>query len=600
MTDSASQVVLGEHTFDPLATTDFRLAVEGASKTGKSNTLAVILEDLADVTIPTIVFERLGILTPVRQVDDDIVVVGARDEPGIDLALPLEQIDLVADLVLERGWKVLVDVSTYSDLDDDPDRHTEHAAVATAMKALNDQAQARLRAGNRRKALVIIDEAHVLAPENNAPHIDLDDDVRRARAQIVKLATEGGNKGLTLISAYQRRAYVSKAVVSQTDNFVVHRLHATDRKDVAREIGVDAEEIEALDIGEVLVYGDFTRQRVVGPTTVRRRASPDPREESFEVPDPPAELTAALADLRDEIDAREEQQEQRRDRIEELEQQVERLEEEREDLREQADVNERIARAFETIQEGGVATDAAEVELVGEVEELRDRNDRLETELASVRGDLEDAEVEIRERDERIEELETELAEYRELDVVREEVTSAARTILRQMGEADPEVEDIQEELSEARERNRELEATVEDLRADVQQARAEGVTPSEEFESRLDFLRHDAVQEAVQRANAQTSTDIDHAWDVLFYLADDDVDSASRDDLTSIVDIHRDNIGKVLNKLAEKDVVTTGRDGRKKTYQLNVDGLERIVENHQKKAEMAQFREELTNGGTT
>jgi predicted nucleic acid-binding Zn-ribbon protein len=596
--ESQSRVELGEHSFDPLATTDFRLAVEGASKTGKSNTLAVILEDLANVTIPTVVFERLGILTPVRQVDDDIVVVGAREEPGIDLALPLEQIDLVADLVLERGWKVLVDVSTYADLDDDPDRHTEHAAVATALKALNDRAQARLRSGNRRKALVIIDEAHVLAPENNAPHIDLNDDVRRARAQIVKLATEGGNKGLTLISAYQRRAYVSKAVVSQTDNFVVHRLHATDRKDVAREIGVDAEEIEALDIGEVLVYGDFTRQRVVGPTTVRRRSSPDPREESFEVPDPPAELSAALAELREEVDAREDQQEQRRNRIEELEARVERLQNEKADLAEQADVNERIARAFETIQEGGIATEAAEVELVGEVEEIRERNDRLETELASARGELEDAEAELREREERIEELETELAEYRELDVVREEVTSAARTILRQMGEADPDVADLQEELAEVRERNRDLEDELAKAREAAQTARTADTQPSEEFESRLEFLRHEAVQNAVERANDQLTTSIEHAWDVLFYLTDDNVDAATRDELTSVVDLHRSNISKILARLEDKEILEGTQEGQKKAYRLNLDGLERLIENNRKKQEMAEFRDELTSGG--
>jgi peptidoglycan hydrolase CwlO-like protein/predicted transcriptional regulator len=594
----ASQITLGEHTFDPLATTDFRLVVEGASKTGKSNTLAVILEDLADVTIPTLIIERLGILTPVRQVDDDLVVVGAREEPGIDLVLPLEQVDLVADLVLERGWKVLVDVSTYADLDEDPDRHTEHAAVASALKALNDRAQARLRAGNRRKALVIIDEAHVLVPENNAPHIDLDDDVRRARAQIVKLATEGGNKGLTLIAAYQRRAYVSKAVVSQTDNFVVHRLHATDRKGVAREIGVDPEEIEALGTGEVLVYGDFTNQRVVGPTAVRRRTSPDPREESFEVPDPPAELSAALEELRGEIDQRQERQHERRDRIEELEEQVERLQEQNADLREQADVSERIARALETLQEGGPAMAGAEADLVEELEDLRERNDRLETDLAEAREDLEAAEAEIRERETRIEELETELAEYREMDVVRDEVVSAARTILRQLGAADPDVEDAREELADLRERNRDLEAHLEELQAELERARAEGVETPPAFEDALSFLRHEAVQGVVGRAVAQTTLSADHAWDILFHLADDAVEQAHPNDLTPVVDIHTSNIRKLLNRLAEKDVVESVSDGRRKEFRLNVAGLERIIQNHRKREEMAQFRAELGDSG--
>lgn len=58
-----TDVQLGDFTFDPVDAPDFRLNVEGASGTGKSNTLAVILEDLADTQMPTLVIERLGILS---------------------------------------------------------------------------------------------------------------------------------------------------------------------------------------------------------------------------------------------------------------------------------------------------------------------------------------------------------------------------------------------------------------------------------------------------------------------------------------------------------------------------------------------------------
>ena len=61
-----STVTFGDVQFDPVATNDFRLSIEGTSNTGKSNTLAVLLEDLADVALPTLIIERLGALTPVR------------------------------------------------------------------------------------------------------------------------------------------------------------------------------------------------------------------------------------------------------------------------------------------------------------------------------------------------------------------------------------------------------------------------------------------------------------------------------------------------------------------------------------------------------
>ena len=59
---SASTVTLGDVQFDPVTIQDFGLSVEGTSGTGKSNTLAVILEDLADVPIPTL-FSWFGPLT---------------------------------------------------------------------------------------------------------------------------------------------------------------------------------------------------------------------------------------------------------------------------------------------------------------------------------------------------------------------------------------------------------------------------------------------------------------------------------------------------------------------------------------------------------
>jgi len=49
--ESMSTVTLGDVKFDPVDTQDFRLSVEGTSGTGKSNTLAVILENLADVAV---------------------------------------------------------------------------------------------------------------------------------------------------------------------------------------------------------------------------------------------------------------------------------------------------------------------------------------------------------------------------------------------------------------------------------------------------------------------------------------------------------------------------------------------------------------------
>jgi DNA-binding transcriptional ArsR family regulator len=133
-----STVTLGDVQFDPVDTQDFRLSVEGTSGTGKSNTLAVILEDLANVSIPTLIIERLGALSPVRLEDEDIVVVGAREEEGVDLAVGLEDLDQLGSWVLDRGMKILLDVSTYADYEQEGSR--VHEAAARAVRSLNDRA----------------------------------------------------------------------------------------------------------------------------------------------------------------------------------------------------------------------------------------------------------------------------------------------------------------------------------------------------------------------------------------------------------------------------------------------------------------------------
>lgn len=169
-------VELGEVQFDPVEAQDFRLSVEGTSGTGKTNTLAVILEDLADTNMPTLIVERLGALTTIRHEDDNIVVVGEKNEEGIDLVVPLGELDKIGSWVMDRGMKVLLDVSTYSDYTEEKSR--VHLAAATAIQSLNDRAHERYRAGDRRKALLVIDEAHYMAPKDNAPDAKLLERVR--------------------------------------------------------------------------------------------------------------------------------------------------------------------------------------------------------------------------------------------------------------------------------------------------------------------------------------------------------------------------------------------------------------------------------------
>jgi predicted nuclease with TOPRIM domain len=358
------------------------LSVEGTSDTGKTNTLAVIFEDLADVNIPTLIIERVGALTTVRHEDDNIVVVGAEPEEGIDLVVPLEELDQIGSWVLDKGMKILLDVSTYADYTEEESR--VHLAAAKAIRSLNDRAHEKYRAGERTKSLLSIDEAHYMAPKDNAPEPELDDNVKQCRGQIIKACTEGGNKGISAIVSYQRRAFLHNGVISLCKDWIVHGLANEDAAKVANKLNIDRDLIDSLGVGEILARGDnLTDGELVGPTKVRKRRSPDPREETFEIPETPPEKREILDEIQESIEERSEQREREKGRIEQLEEKVERLQAEKEELEEDLKQQENLRGLLKRSLEEPESSEA-DRELAQKIDDLEDRNQELRQDLEQV------------------------------------------------------------------------------------------------------------------------------------------------------------------------------------------------------------------------
>jgi len=435
----ASTVTLGDIEFDPVNIQDFRLSVEGTSGTGKSNTLAVILEDLADVAIPTLIIERLGALSPARLEDDSIVVVGAREEEGVDLAVALEDLDQLGSWVLDRGMKVLLDVSTYADYEDEKSR--VHAAAARALRSMNDRAHEKYRAGDRTKSLLVVDEAHIMAPKDSAPEPELDEHVKRCRGQLIKVATEGGNKGISVIVGYQRRAFLHNGVIQLAQDFIAHRPGDEDIGRTADALRCSEDELAALDTGEILARGaSITKGDLVGPTTVRKRQSPDPREESFELPETPDELSNVLEDIQEEVEVERERRSEREDELERLREENERLREEKTELEEELANVDKLSDAMERLigsGNGGVGASGGAAAEVGEgvqdlqrrVDELKQDRDRLQEDLDGVRAERDKLAEENEALQERVADLEADVQEHRSaFEAAREDVAALVET----------------------------------------------------------------------------------------------------------------------------------------------------------------------------
>jgi predicted nucleic acid-binding Zn-ribbon protein len=593
--ESPSLVTFGEVTFDPVAIQDFRLSVEGTSGAGKSNTLAVLLEDLADVALPTLVIERLGALTPVRLVDEQLTVVGAREEEGVDLAVALEDLDRVGSWVLDRGMKILVDISTYADYEEEKSRI--HLAAARALRGLNDRAHEKYRSGDRTKSLLVVDEAHILAPKDSAPEPELDDWVKRCRGQLIKASTEGGNKGISTVVGYQRRAFLHNGVVQLARDFVAHRPGGEDIGRTADALRCSEEALAQLSTGEILVRGEaITDGELVGPTTVRKRESPDPREETFTLPETPDELADVLEEIQEEVEAERERRVRREDELEQLRDENDRLQERVDELEQELQDTDRLASALENLQGGNgeAVGDVGEgvADLRERVEELKQERDELLDDQSTALDEAAYWEEEAQQLEEQVADLEAEVQELRSaFDAASADVESLAETFDVDAelttptveGDAGDVDEELQERIAEKDERIDELEQRV----ARLQQRSGDAIEPLSGYG---EFLEDPDVRAVIDEAKEVHRTSPRYVKGLIAAILDKQgpVTYDTVADRLGIQD--SSNVSKAASVLESYGLVEKENTADGMRVDLNVEGLNEV----RRKAEARRRTDEL------
>lgn len=562
-------VTFGEVSFDPIEPSDFRMSIEGASRTGKSNTLAVFIEDLREAQMPMFIVDGVGTLTSIRNYDESVIVVGKQGYDAVTLPMPVDQLDRVADLVYDHGLKVMLAPFTYESGPDEDSR--EHRAVANALGAVYDRAKDTYMGAGRTKVLTMIDEAHVYCPERGAQHVTVDDEVRRARAGIINCATKGGNYGINTVLSYQRRAYIQNGALTQVDNWVVHNLEAGDRQTAASQLNVDGTEIQGLTTGEVLIYGTITDRRVVGPTQIRKRESPDPRDDDFTVPDPPEDLSGVLEHLQEEIEeeegrAREEQRE-----IERLRDEIESKEEEIDQLEDQLNTQESLRRLLS----GGGGGDGEQVpeEVMEELESLREQRVDLEERLGEKEDELAAKRNEIVSLDKEIEDLETRVAELEPLEDQVDLIEKQARNLLAAIGREDPEVQDLRAEYEELQDEIAAKEAEIEQLEDRIEEGQQSVVVPTDYEELINDPDVQEQIQDAVENTDAGRryikgliATIVENGGPVTYQQVAENLNIGT----TS-------HISRAATVLETRKIVDKHDDDRPLKVDLNIGGVEEV-----------------------
>lgn len=529
--------------------------ITGKSGSGKSNSASVIVEELLDRGFPVLIVDTDGEYWGLKE-EYEVLHVGADED--CDLQVGAEHAGKFAELALDQHVPIILDVSGYLDSDE-----ADAVVRETARELFNAEKK------RKQPFLMLVEEIHEYLPQSGGTD--------ETGEMLTRVAKRGRKRGLGICGMSQRPADVKKDYITQCDWLLWHRLTwDNDTTVVRRVVGSDAADaVGDLADGEAFLMADFMDADLQRVQLRRKRtfdAGATPDLDDYERP----ELKSVSGDLVDELEEISQREERRQDRIAQLETRLEEkderiaeLEEELTNARDMTDMAEQFTQAM--LQSGGNGDAASE-----KMEDLIAERNRLQSAV-------DDLEAERNELRERVADLERELDERPDIG---ERTVEAVQVLADEFGVADGDNETLRRKLESARERINELESEVEE-------ARSESGLPAE-FEDALSFLKHEAVQDAVDRANSKVTTSEDHTWDLLFHLADDAVGSVHPDDATAVVDIHESNIRKVLNALEEKEVVEKVSDGRRKEYRLNVEGLERIVENHRKRQRAAEFRQEL------
>jgi DNA helicase HerA-like ATPase len=197
---------IDEFSLLPLKVDDFlvqSVAVLGIKGSGKSNTAAVLAEELLVANVPLCIVDVAGEYAGLKE-KFEIFSVGCSLQPNtLDAKLSPERAAAAAKRSYERGVSVILDVSGYS-------RQVREIFLLEYMTTIWNLAQTL-----RHPYVLFLEEAHNYIPQSGQTPLT---------AVLTDYACEGRKRGLGIISIGQRSARIDKNVLAQADILFLHRV----------------------------------------------------------------------------------------------------------------------------------------------------------------------------------------------------------------------------------------------------------------------------------------------------------------------------------------------------------------------------------------
>lgn len=180
---------------EPFPWTAPRIAILGTSGYGKSNTAAVLAEELLNTGIQMTIVDIEGEMWGLKQ-RFDLLIAGNGDHA--DLTLGVNQAAALASWSWQNGLSVILDVSDF----DKSDREAFLLVYFEALwKSAND---------SPKPYMVLLEEAHEHVPEIGRTLL---------KETLIRLALRGRKRGVGMVFVSQRSSKVSKDVLTQCGMF---------------------------------------------------------------------------------------------------------------------------------------------------------------------------------------------------------------------------------------------------------------------------------------------------------------------------------------------------------------------------------------------
>jgi len=210
------------------------VALLGITGSGKTNTAAVLIEELLTQGLPMTIVDIEGEYWGLKQ-SYDLLIAGRSEHAELEIGP--DNAAQLANISVQRGISVILDLSDYT-------QDEQYAFLVAYFQSLWDVA------GKERKPYqIILEEAHEWVPQGTRTPL---------KQLLTRIALRGRKRGLGIILMSQRSAKVEKDVLTQVPLLFLHKVvHPVDLKVYKELIPLPGTQVEtmvgALQLGEAII-----------------------------------------------------------------------------------------------------------------------------------------------------------------------------------------------------------------------------------------------------------------------------------------------------------------------------------------------------------